>query len=304
MTIWKHKDAKITSIGCLGFVCLIIAGIFMIQAFLRSESLSTGVWAIAIVGMGAIGLFMGFLMRSKRRIAGYQRHRNQKANAIRDEVLNNSNPSAPYFVYLRPFDIDEKFVFSPRNAADQNYVEEYGLPTTYHDLESAIALFVHPFGELVALSDEEGKAGAGYVKSTDGTWQEDVKKMCAYAEGIFLVPFDFEGTAWEVEMVVELGFLKKTFFVMPAKSVIHHFFGLKYLSRDYKTLWEAGCTRYRELDLELPEYDTQGAIVQIDDDVRILKIFSDKFRDNKRSIRDHKTLRVILQERSSANKSS
>ncbi len=304
MTIWKHKDAKITSIGCLGFVCLIIAGIFMIQAFLRSETVSTGVWVLSIVGVGTLGLFMGFLMRSRRRIAGYQRHRNQKANAIRDEVLTNSNPSTPYFVYLRPFDIDEKFVFSPRSAADQNYVEEYGFPTIYHDLESAIALFVHPFGELVALSDEEGKAGAGFVKSTKSTWKKDVEKMCAYAEGIFLVPFNFEGTAWEVEMVVESGFLKKTFFVMPAKSIIHRLFGLKYLSRDYKTLWEAGRARYRELDLELPEYDTRGAIVQINDDVRILKIFGDKFLDNKRSIRDLKTLHAILQELSSANKTS
>ena len=178
------------------------------------------------------------------------------------------------------------------------------MPTIYHDLESAIALFVHPFGELVALSDEEGKAGAGYVKSTKSTWEEDVKKMCAYAEGIFLVPFNFEGTALEVEMVMESGFLKKTFFVMPAKSIFHRLFGLKYLSRDYKTLWEAGRARYRKLDLELPEYDTQGAIVQIDDDVRILKIFGDEFRDNKRSKRDLKTLHAILQERSSANKSS
>lgn len=304
MTIWKHKDAKITSKGCLGFVCLIIAGIFMIQAFLRSESVSTCVWVIAIVGVGTLGLFMGFLMRSKRRIAGYQRHRNQKANAIRDEVLTNSNPSTPYFVYLRPFNIDEKFVFSPRSAADQNYVEEYGLPTTYHDLESAIALFVHPFGELVALSDKEGKAGAGYVKSTRSTWKKDVKKMCAYAEGIFLVPFDFQGTAMEVEMVVESGFLKKTFFVMPAKSILFRLFGSKRFSRDYKELWESGRFRYRKLGLELPEYNNQGAIVQIKDDVRILKIFGDKFLDNKRSKRDLKTLHAILQERSSANKTS
>lgn len=304
MKIWKHKDTKATSIGCFSYLLLILAGTLIVLALIRDDSVPTYAWFIGILGLVISGLFMGLLWQSQKRVARYQKSRNERANAICDEVLTNSNPSTSYFVYLRPFNIDEKFVSAPRSEADQNYVEEYGLPTIYHDLESALALLVHPYGELVALSKKEGKAGAGYVKSTNDKWEHIVQKLCNYAEGIFIVPFDFKGTATEVEILKDSGFVNKTFFVMPAQSVTWRLFGLKLMTRNFRTLWEAGRTRYQKLGLELPEYDASGGIIQINEEVRILKVFGDKYTTNNRSKHDLKDLNSILQKLMSANKTS
>lgn len=294
MSIWKHKDARASSIGCLGIVCLIIAGIFILQASIQNESITNLTWIIAISGILILGFFMAMLKQAEKRIKTYQKKRNDRANEIRDEVLNDKNPSKPYFVYLRPFDIDEKFVYPPETGAGEKYVEEYGMPKNYHDLESALALLVYPHGELVALSKKEGKAGAGHVKSTDDSWENDVHKLCRFAEGIFIVPFSYEGTAWEVEMLVENNYLKKTFFVMPSKSIIFRLFGSKRLSRDYKELWESGRSRYGELGLELPKYDTHGGVVPFNNKNQILKVFGHKFMDTSRSKQDILTLQELI----------
>jgi hypothetical protein len=109
------------------------------------------------------------------------------------------------------------------------------------------------------------------------------------------VPFDFAGTAWEIEMLTELGWLGKAFFVMPAASVLHRWLGIKLLTRDYRELWEAGRARYQWLNL--PEYDALGAVVQVADGARILMRFGSAQRDGL------KTLLACLEELSSTNKS-
>ena len=299
--IWKHKDAKI---GCLSVISIILGAVVLAMALFRSGPLPTGAWILVGVCAATLAWVVKAQRKSEKRIADYQKRRNARANSILEKVLIGKNPSWPYFVYLRPFNIDGKFIEAPRLKADDAFVEEYGLPTSYHDLESALALLVYPHSQLVALSDNPGKAGAGYVRSTDLSWKEEVRALCEHAEGIFVVPFSFEGTAWEVEMIIESNWLLKTFFVMPAHSSLHRLPGFRRLSLDYRDKWEKGRARYGAL--KLPEYDEQGAVVLVGDRVRMFKGFGRKrfsIVDKKSTESDLEALRAMLTELSAANKS-
>jgi hypothetical protein len=277
--------------------------IVAVLAWIARRQVPTAAWVVALVGAAIFVAFAVVQWQTQQRVATYQRRRNERAGSIRDQVVAGANPPRPYFVYLRPFDIDGAFVEAPRTEADTAYVEEYGWPTAHHDLESALALLVYPYGDLVALSDETGEAGAGYVRSTDLSWQDEVRALCEHAEGVFAIPFDFEGTAWEVEMLMEQGWLDKSFFVMPATPPTERVLQLRRFSRDYRALWEAGRARYGALNL--PTYDPQGAVVQVGDDARVLRGFGRRLRfaDRKRAEHDLETLRVRLAELSASNAS-
>lgn len=237
------------------------------------------------------------ILRSKHRVAAWQKRRNLRARATLD-AIRGGTARKPYFVYLRPFDIDGKFVRAPRSRATHAYVEEYGWPTIYHDLESALALLVYEMGELVALSDKAGTAGAGYVRSTDATWREDVRDLCAHAAGIFLVPFGFEGTAWEVQMLVGQGLLPKVFAVMPAVLMHRRWKLFTRVTRDYRALWEAGRARY--VELRLPEYDPAGGIVTFVEGIQLLKGFGNPSDSDNERERDLELLRARLASAASA----
>lgn len=274
-----------------------------VLAWVSRRQVPTSAWVVAAVGAAIFAGFAVVQWRTQKRVASYQQRRNERACAIRDLVVAGANPPRPYFVYLRPFNIDGAFVEAPRTEADTAYVEEYGWPTAHHDLESALALLVYPYGDLVALSDDPGEAGAGYVRSTDLSWQDEVRCLCEHAEGVFVIPFDFEGTAWEVEMLVDQNWLKKSFFVMPATPPTTRVLWLQRFSRDYRALWEAGRARHGALNL--PTYDPQGAVVQVGDDARVLRGFGrrPRFADRKRAEHDLETLRSRLAELSASNES-
>ena len=139
MPIWKHKDARI---GCLGFISILLGAVVLAMALFRSGPLPIGAWILAGVCAATFAWVVKAQRQSEKRIADYQKRRNERASSILEQVLIGKNPSWPYFVYLRPFNIDGKFIEVPRQKADDSFVEEYGLPTSYHDLESALALLV------------------------------------------------------------------------------------------------------------------------------------------------------------------
>ena len=298
MTGFTHRDERTALGGCLGCSGLLVGLAAAGLAWWRAQPVTWSARVAAALGAVLFFAVVAVQWRAQARVARYQARRNGRARKIRDLVVAGANPPRPYFVYLRPFAIDGAFVEAPRRAASQAYVEEYGLPTTHHDLESALALLVYPFGDLVALSDAPGEAGAGHVRSTDATWRDEVRSLCQHAEAIFAVPFDFGGTAWEVEMLVARGWLDRTLFVMPASPVTRRWLGLPWFSRDYERLWEAGRTRYPAL--QLPEYDQRGGLVQVGADPRVFRGFGSALtftrRSADRTTRDLEALQARLAE--------
>jgi hypothetical protein len=304
VTIWAHSDAKWLGVGAIGLFSLLFSMLLAILDWFQSQPAPTAAWILAGMGIIMFTVSTVAIWHIQRRVHKYQQCRNERACVIRDQVTMGMNPARPYFVYLRPFGIDGKFVEAPRKGANHAYVEEYGWPTVSHDLESALGLLVHPYGDLVALSDDPGEAGAGHVRSTDLSWQKEVEALCEHAKGVFIVPFNFEGTAWEVEMLVRRGWLSKSLFVMPAIPVTRRLMGVRWFSRDYEALWAAGRRRYKALDL--PEYNARGAVVRAGADRRVLygfgrvPVFADS--DDREQVEgDLETLHFWLAELSTHN---
>ncbi len=297
MPRWAHADTKWLTAGCLGCSGMLGGAAVAVAALALGKLAPTGAWVAAGCGAAVAVACFATLIRTQRRVAGYQRRRNERANAIRDQVQRGEAPNDPYFVYLRPFKIDGAFVDAARGRGDSSYIEEYGWPEAHHDLESALALLTHQLGDLVALSDNPGKAGAGYVRSTDATWQDEVCALCRDAAGIFIVPFDFEGTAWEVELLAVRGWLGKTFFVMPATARMARQMRLRWVTRDYRALWEAGRARYAAL-VELPPYDEHGGVTAAGEEMRLYTGFGGRLglKDRKQAAQDLEALRARLAE--------
>lgn len=71
--------------------------------------------------------------------------------------------------------------------------------------------------------------------------KEHVRALLAKAAGMFIVPFDSDGTAWEVCLVKEFDVLDRAILVMPAAGpVLRQLIQISGQSRDYRLLWEAG----------------------------------------------------------------
>lgn len=261
--MWTHKDAKeILLIGCPGFILMAVACCLTVFAFINGKTLSPLIWLLAVVGVILIIWGVIAIWQQRSRVAGYQAKRDATATAIRDTVLAGGKVERPYFVYLRSFDIDGKFYSPPSGIpTDYAYVEEYGWPTANNDLEGGLANLVYAYGLLIAISDEPGEAGAGHVMAAPDSWQVEVRAICDQAAGIFMVPFDSDGTAWEVNLLVDSGWLDKTFFVMPSEQGLARQMGLKRLIIDYRNMWDAGRARYQ--NLALPAYIKGGLIFQI-----------------------------------------
>ena len=261
--MWKHRDVKeILLIGCPGFILATVACCLVLFAVLNGKSISLLVWLLAAVGTTLIVWAVISSNKQQRRVKEYQAKREATARAIRDAVLAGKAPERPFFVYLRPFAIDDKGYTVPAGIpADFAYVEEYGWPTAGNDLESALANLVYSYGLMIALSDKPGDAGVAHIQASDDSWREDIRAICNQAAGIFIVPFDYKGTAWEVGLLVESGWLEKTFFVMPAEQFFNRVPGLKWMTADYRRLWAAGRERYAALSL--PAYEPRGQILQV-----------------------------------------
>jgi hypothetical protein len=299
MSRWAHPDTRWLTVGCLGCAGALGGAALASTALLTGRGAPSLAWPITVAGLAVSLVFVASLLHSRKRVSAYQQLRNERANTIRDQVLKGESALGPYFVYLRPFKIDGAFVDAARGRGDSAYIEEHGWPESHHDLESALALLVHGLGDLVALSDEPGRAGAGYVRSTDGAWRDEVQALCERASGVFIVPFDFEGTAWEVGLLAEREWLNKTFFVMPAMARMARRLLLRRVTRDYRALWDAGRARYASI-IELPDYDERGGIVAPapGHDARLLRGFGGTLGvdERRRARQDQEALRAHLAE--------
>jgi hypothetical protein len=234
-----------------------------------------------------------------------QEERNKRANEVLKQVLDDKNPSLPYFIYLRPFLIDGQFMEGHIGQQDDAFYDEYGWVGAYEDLEFYLAALIWPHSQIVAISNKSTGSGAGYIPSDNESWQRKVRELCKYAEGIFVVPFSSEGTSWEVEMIIERGYLSKTFWVMPPQFPIVHRLVPSRLLTDFNKLWERGRAKYEML--KLPEYDWKGAVVFVCDRIRIFKGFSLEKRSMTTKTRtedDIESLREFLTEFAAANKPS
>ena len=88
--MWKHRDEKMSCMGCLSLLLGIGA---LVMALVWGRPLPVGIWFL--LGLSATA-FVGFAIavgQSGKRIAAYQKARNERAMAARAQVSSGKNPS-------------------------------------------------------------------------------------------------------------------------------------------------------------------------------------------------------------------
>jgi hypothetical protein len=101
--------------GCLS----LLFGIgTLVVALGWGRPLPPSIWFLLGISATAFAGYAIAVGRSEKRIAAYQKARNERAMVAREQVLSGKNPSWPYFVYLRPFGIEGKFIgnYSAKNG--------------------------------------------------------------------------------------------------------------------------------------------------------------------------------------------
>lgn len=182
-----------------------------------------------------------------------------------------------YWLYLRPFSTDGRIpVQIPPNPSMMGM--HYSGNASYIDLQTVLRDAAPRGGEFVAIGrpgelmsdgswsltadpgslelNAPAAIGAGKATASEAEWRSVVRTTAEGADMILVIPFDYPGTMWEVEMIRERGYLPKTVFIMPET--------LGYAR--YETEWEKARTAYARKNLTLPAYEKAGMLFTMSDD--------------------------------------
>ncbi len=152
------------------------------------------------------------------------------------------------------------------------------------DLETILARALRPRW-LVGLGSrmERSIVGAGRVYFRDDEWWDSLRLLAKSANGIIIVPSEHEGTLKEIRWLHEERLLSKCVFVMPPRpgqggwyvnvhgsSTVH----IKdYAAPDPAQLWSTARAALRDSPgIELPPYMSEGALLALDAEGRVVKI--------------------------------
>jgi hypothetical protein len=124
---------------------------------------------------------------------------------------------------LRPFDITgkirkERTQFTGRIYP---YTYGYGFDTKVHEVYEMEEIIVKAFRDImpvIALRKPGGcneYYGVGKLSADKDTWKGIVSELLDTASLILCIPSGFRGTAWELDKIVERGYIVKTIFIMP-----------------------------------------------------------------------------------------
>jgi len=182
------------------------------------------------------------------RIASTRRQqaaRDRRAAELVHAVFQNE--ARRFALYIRPFDWtgalpirNPEFDDNPFNRPPEIDVEEYfaqGLP---------------PDLPLIALGWPGEAIGAGRWETDDTTWQRDVHALAEKSTLILALPFYSDSMMWEVKLLRDRGWLKKTLFVNPPTRTRYRFTGTR--------RWGDASKKLEEFGIVLPAGASKGQI--------------------------------------------
>lgn len=185
--------------------------------------------------------------------APIQTARNTVARQVLEGLRLGWEPVQPFVLYLRPFAITGKQT-EPRTT-----VFDFKRPI---DVEELLANALVGGIQLVALGDPGESLGAGRAETSEADWQTVILRAMGYAQAIVLVPGYQHGTLWEMQRVLERGYLAKVIFVVP--GILGG--SIRNARRDWsktRDCWKA------TLDIELPVFDQSGDLFTLGPDKRV-----------------------------------
>ncbi|SEL76918.1 Ankyrin repeat [Colwellia chukchiensis] len=166
-----------------------------------------------------------------------QQSRDKKAHDIVESIsAGDTADPVDFAVYLRPF-----------KSTGKLHNKQTGI-----EIETALALVFPDELPIISLGEPGEHIGTCRVKTDEEKWQAIVATMLLKAKLIILLPSMNEGTLWEINHIIERGYLDKTIFLMLPKRD----------ENDEKSAarWHKLMTHLMSLGLQLPSQQSYGLI--------------------------------------------
>ncbi len=182
-----------------------------------------------------------------------QTARGAAAQSLTDERSPREHSQERFFLYLRPFSVTGRLgAANPEYNSAPMQPRAYSQPRTI-DFETRLASLIEPLGPLVALGHPGEQFGAGRILSADEQWKNNFESLATRAKAILLIPSSTPGTLWEIEWLVQRGFVSRCIFVMPPAPAGR--------LKEMAEFWEDGRTVLSHNGVALPEYSHVGALL-------------------------------------------
>lgn len=224
-------------------------------------------WVLPVVALG-----IGIMSRMAAQRLGTSYRRGQQA--LRDrravQTLNAvRNGEAPAFsLYLRSFEITARMPMIEDQFAGPLLAGDVRADVdTWSDVETQLAAGVEDEIPLIALGEPGEHPGAGRVRSTDETWQEDVRALANAAIVIFMFPSARAGTLWEARWLRDQRLLSRTIFVVPPRPGRLH----RSDSYDWSVRWPEIRDAMMDVGVRLPDYEKKGQLFTVTADGSIVQ---------------------------------
>lgn len=218
-----------------------------------------GPWACIATGGLLLALALPLLRHARQ---ARQEAQESKAATLLETLRSSPQAAVPnFFVYLRAFETTGKlrvplFIRLRRASLE-------AMRGVTDDLESFVSAAVRSVGPLIALGRPGEGIGANRIETAEGAWQNDVDLLVRRSRGVLLVPSDRPGTLWEIQQLAAQGLLSKVIFVMPPRTAGDY---------DSAARWEDARRAVTQLGLELPPYDNNGLLFELESQGRLLQV--------------------------------
>jgi hypothetical protein len=217
------------------------------------------VWMCSCFGFSL--LFTSVRTNSIRKL---QERRDQTSAVLSASLDEASKINSRFALYLRPFVVTDRL---PTSLPGTHYTGSRF--DGFLDFEGILQDSVRDTTPLVALGRPMETYGAGRILTDDENWKAKVTKLMEASTTIFLIPSNHAGTLWEIQQILQSGWLEKCIFIMPPVGATkwtkepgenwHYDKSLVDAAADWSLAQEA----LTDLGIHLPAYEQTGAIFTV-----------------------------------------
>jgi predicted membrane channel-forming protein YqfA (hemolysin III family) len=228
---------KICRLGL--FVCVLLAAAIVVIIF-TSQELDPGTFVLLWFAVIILSVTTVFFMRKLPKLT--QKRRDDYALSIFNDLKVETGQE--FAVFLRPFYLTGQIVQSESSGTDR-------ATTMTYEFEGEIIGALAELMPALALGRPGEAIGVGRILTDESTWKTAAAELMSRSSLIICVPSAHHGTAWELEQIVQKGYLAKTLFFMPIS--VASFSSLQHQRDDWNLVVEFmgryGVTfpRYREV---------------------------------------------------------
>lgn len=157
-----------------------------------------------------------------------QRQKNSKAWRL----LSRTDRAQRFVLYLRSFDTDEHAVPPRLHSKLTDLMAELESNGAFGSGSDIVRLIEHSvakaFGRqtpVVGLAGPSAFMGPGQVVAFDAEWKNVIAGLCRDAKAIVFVVGGSRGVQWELGYLQQVGYLRKTIFLVPPLHQLKNYYG-------------------------------------------------------------------------------